>query len=55
MGEALGNWVWTVTWPAEVGCLIELEDLTLRDLRDDDQALDLPFGAFSPRLQWNRA
>lgn len=55
VGEALGNWVWTVTWPAEVGCLIELEDLTLRDLRDDDQALDLPFGAFSPRLQWNRA
>ncbi|GAA1289012.1 hypothetical protein Psi02_18080 [Planotetraspora silvatica] len=50
VGEALGNWLWTIAWPAEVGCLIALADLSLRDLRDHDQALDLPFGAFSPRL-----
>ncbi|GIH91405.1 DUF6758 family protein [Planobispora siamensis] len=49
-GEALGDWLWTIVWPAEAGCLITLTELCLRDLRDDDQALDLPFGAFSPRL-----
>ena len=37
-------------WPAEAGCLVELAQLVLRDLRDQDQELDLPFGAFSPRL-----
>ncbi|MFC0865755.1 DUF6758 family protein [Sphaerimonospora cavernae] len=50
VGEALGNWLWTIVWPAEVGCFVALANLTLRDLRDHDQALDLPFGAFSPRL-----
>jgi len=49
-GEALGNWLWVVVWPAEAGYLITLAELSLRDLRDQDQALDLPFGAFSPRL-----
>jgi hypothetical protein len=51
VGEALGNWLWTITWPAEAGCLIELDQYALRDLRDHDQELDLPFGAFSPRLE----
>lgn len=50
VGEALGNWLWTIAWPAELGCLIELSQYSLRDLRDEDQELDLPFGAFSPRL-----
>ncbi|MEV4297811.1 DUF6758 family protein [Microbispora rosea] len=50
VGEALGNWLWTVAWPVEAGCFIALANLSLRDLRDQDQALDLPFGAFSPRL-----
>ncbi|GLW07532.1 hypothetical protein Misp01_26620 [Microtetraspora sp. NBRC 13810] len=49
-GEALGNWLWTVAWPAEAGCLIALSQLALRDLRDNDQELDLPYGASSPRL-----
>ncbi|MFF0306634.1 DUF6758 family protein [Streptosporangium sp. NPDC004379] len=49
-GEALGNWLWLVIWPPEAGYLITLAELSLRDLRDHDQALDLPFGAFSPRL-----
>ncbi|MFI7444241.1 DUF6758 family protein [Nonomuraea indica] len=47
-GEALGNWLWTIVWPAEAGCLVALSELALLDLRDHD--LDLPFGAFSPRL-----
>ncbi|MEU6742328.1 DUF6758 family protein [Streptosporangium sandarakinum] len=49
-GEALGNWLWLVVWPPEAGYLVTLYELSLRDLRDHDQALDLPFGAFSPRL-----
>lgn len=48
-GEALGNWLWTIAWPQEAGCLFSLTQLSLRDLRDHD--LDLPFGAFSPRLE----
>ncbi|WP_217708953.1 DUF6758 family protein [Nonomuraea rhodomycinica] len=47
-GEALGNWIWTIAWPADAGCLIALTDLSLLDLRDHE--FDLPFGAFSPRL-----
>ncbi|MBE1563280.1 DUF6758 family protein [Nonomuraea africana] len=50
-GEALGNWIWAICWPAEAGCLIALTELCMRDLRDHDQDLDLPFGAFSPRLE----
>jgi hypothetical protein len=49
-GEALGNWLWAIVWPPDAGYLITLAELSLRDLRDNDQALDLPFGAFSPRL-----
>lgn len=49
-GEALGNWLWFIAWPAEAGCLIALDQLILRDLRDNDQDLDLPYGALSPRL-----
>jgi hypothetical protein len=50
VGEAMGNWLWIIGWPAEAGCLVELAQLSLRDLREQDQELDLPFGAFSPRL-----
>lgn len=50
VGEALGQWLWTIAWPAEVGCFIALASLSIRDLRDYAQPLDLPFGAFSPRL-----
>jgi hypothetical protein len=47
-GEALANWLWAVLWPASAGILM-LEELGLRDLREDD--LDLPYGAFCPRLE----
>ncbi|GII80249.1 hypothetical protein Sru01_52310 [Sphaerisporangium rufum] len=50
VGEAMGNWLWVVGWPAEAGCLVALAELSLRDLREQDQEFDLPFGAFSPRL-----
>jgi hypothetical protein len=48
-GEMLGNWLWVVLWPDTAGVLL-VEPLPLRDLRDPDQDLDLPFGAASPRL-----
>jgi hypothetical protein len=46
-GEALANWLWAVLWPHSAGVLM-LEELRLRDLREHD--LDLPYGAFCPRL-----
>jgi len=48
-GEVLGNWLWITLWPDTAGVLM-LERLSLRDLRDPGQDLDLPFGAKSPRL-----
>jgi hypothetical protein len=48
-GEMLGHWLWAVLWPDTAGVLL-LEPITLRDLRDPGQELDLPFGALSPRL-----
>jgi hypothetical protein len=48
-GEVLGNWLWIILWPDTAGILL-LESLSLRDLRDPGQDLDLPFGAKSPRL-----
>ncbi|KAB8191342.1 hypothetical protein FH608_032405 [Nonomuraea phyllanthi] len=48
-GEALGNWLWTIAWPADAGCMIALSELSLLDVRDHD--LDVPYGAFSPRLE----
>jgi hypothetical protein len=48
-GEVMGNWLWLVLWPDTAGVLL-VEPITLRDLRDPGQALDLPFGAMSPRL-----
>ena len=48
-GEVLGNWLWIILWPDTAGVLM-LERLSLRDLRDPGQDLDLPFGARSPRL-----
>jgi hypothetical protein len=48
-GEVAGNWLWAVLWPDTAGLLM-LEPMTLRDLRDPGQTLDLPFGAPSPQL-----
>jgi hypothetical protein len=48
-GEVAAHWLWAVLWPDTAGTLL-LEPLTLRDLRDPGQDLDLPYGAVSPRL-----
>ena len=48
-GEVMGHWLWAVLWPDTAGVLL-LEPITLRDLRDPGQDLDLPFGALSPQL-----
>lgn len=53
VGEALGNWMWVIFWPAAAGTLL-IEYFELRDLRDPDQNMDLPFGATSPRLESGR-
>ncbi len=49
VGEVLASWLWIVLWPDTAGTLL-VEPMTLRDLRDPGQDLDLPFGARSPRL-----
>ena len=48
-GEVLASWLWIMLWPDTAGILL-LENLSLRDLRDPGQDLDVPFGALSPRL-----
>jgi hypothetical protein len=48
-GEAMGNWLWLVLWPDTAGVLL-VEPLVLRDLRDPEQDLDVPYGALSPKL-----
>ncbi|WP_225098530.1 DUF6758 family protein [Streptomyces sp. CoH27] len=49
-GEALGMWLWAVTWPEQSGLLM-YDELVLTDLRDAGPELDLvPCGALSPRL-----
>jgi hypothetical protein len=49
VGEVAASWLWLVLWPDTAGTLL-VEPLPLRDLRDPEQELDLPFGALSPRL-----
>lgn len=48
-GEVMAQWLWVVLWPGTAGLLM-IEPLTLRNLRDPGQELDLPFGALSPVL-----
>lgn len=49
VGEALGNWLWVVMWPADAGVLL-VEQHELLDLREPGMELDLPYGAPCPRL-----
>jgi hypothetical protein len=48
-GEAMGEWLWAILWPAEAGMLL-LERPHLIDLREPGMDVDLPYGAFTPRL-----
>jgi hypothetical protein len=50
VGEAMGCWLWVVLWPADTGALI-LEGPELCDLREPGMRIDLPYGAFCPRLE----
>ncbi|MFC7732318.1 DUF6758 family protein [Actinomadura keratinilytica] len=49
VGEAMGNWLWAILWPADAGVLM-VDRTHLVDLRDPGMELDLPYGAFCPRL-----
>ncbi len=49
-GEAMASWLWLVLWPETASLALEVDQMHLRDLRDHDQQLDLPYGAMSPRL-----
>jgi hypothetical protein len=53
-GEVAGRWVWLLLWPDTAGALL-VEPLPLRDLREPEHKLDLPFGALSPLLPAPRA
>jgi len=48
-GEVAASWLWVLLWPDTAGVLL-IDPLPLRDLRDPEQELDLPFGAPSLRL-----
>jgi hypothetical protein len=52
VGEAKGRWLWLLLWPATAGVLA-YDELTLLDAAASDsrdRALDLDYGALSPRL-----
>jgi hypothetical protein len=48
-GEVEGSWLWVLLWPDTAGVML-VDPLPLRDLRDTEQDLDVPFGALSTRL-----
>ncbi len=50
VGEGAGVWLWAIARPPS-GAVVLLEQFELRDVRDADQHLDLPYGALSPRLR----
>jgi hypothetical protein len=49
VGEAKGDWLWAIVWPAAAGVLM-YEELALVDLRDGFVEAELAFGSNSPRL-----
>jgi hypothetical protein len=49
VGEAKGQWLWAVVWPAAAGILM-YDGMSLIDLRDRPADVDLEFGALSSRL-----
>jgi hypothetical protein len=48
-GEVEGSWLWVLLWPDTAGVML-VEPLSLRDLRETEQDIDVPFGALSTRL-----
>jgi len=49
VGEAKGQWLWALVWPAAAGVLL-YDSLVLGDLRDSYVEAELAFGSMSPRL-----
>lgn len=49
VGEALGVWLWALTWP-RAGAAVFMDGVELLDLRDPEHGYPVPFGALSPRL-----
>jgi hypothetical protein len=49
VGEAKGQWLWALVWPAAAGVLL-YDSLALDDLRDGYVEAELAFGSVSPRL-----
>ncbi len=49
VGEAKGQWLWAVVWPATAGVLM-YDDVALTDLRDGLIDIGIAFGSLSPRL-----
>lgn len=49
VGEAKGQWLWTLIWPATAGVLM-YDTISHVDLRDGYLEAELAFGSLSPRL-----
>jgi hypothetical protein len=49
VGEAKGQWLWVIIWPASAGLLM-YDALSLADLRDGFIEAEIAFGSLSPRL-----
>jgi hypothetical protein len=49
VGEAKGQWLWAIVWPAAAG-VVMYDELTLADQRDGFIEAEVAFGSLSPRL-----
>ena len=49
VGEALGQWLWVIVWPAPAGVLL-YDELELVDLRERTPLPELDFAPLLPRL-----
>lgn len=49
VGEAKGQWLWAIVWPAAAGVLM-YDEVSLADLRDGFIEAEVAFGSLSPRL-----
>jgi hypothetical protein len=49
VGEAKGQWLWAIVWPATAG-VVMYDELSVADLRDGFIEAEIAFGSLSPRL-----
>jgi hypothetical protein len=50
VGEASGDWLWLLAWPAEAAVVL-LNRFALLDVRNAGKDFDVPVGALTPRLR----